>query len=231
MEWDSNFWGINIYNITRSFDFNNYDFNLNKELSSTPFIVQALVNDNDTEYTNFLESIGFRFIENKINLIKKIKDNNYIIDQEVFREVKIEDFKEYKDKFYDLYGKVTRFEFSSKKKINEFYYKWVIKSIEGKLDDNCIGYYIEGNLGGFITYKIKNEKLIIGLLGVFPKYQGRNISQHLLHYVYSLSLENKCSEIHVSTQGKNIKAINAYIKNGFFIDNINQWYYFKEGIK
>ena len=60
---------------------------------------------------------------------------------------------------------------------------------------NCIGYYTEGSLGGFVTYKILEQKLIIGLLGVFPEYQGKRISQNLLHFIENVAIKNNCNEI------------------------------------
>lgn len=230
MDWDSNFWGVNIYNVSQCYANSNYKWEFNKTAKSKPFIIQALITDKDIEYINFLEEAGFRFIESKVNLVKRVLEISDIFEHDLFKDVKFDELIEYKDEFYNLYGEVSRFSFLAKEKVNEFYYKWVVKSIKGELDDNCIGYYTEGALGGFVTYKIIEQKLIIGLVGVFPQYQGRKISQNLLHYVENVAIKNNCNEIYVSTQGKNIKAINAYIKSGFFIDDIKHWYYLKEGV-
>ena len=232
MNWDSNFWGVNIYNVSQRYEDSNYKWGFDKTVESKPFIIQALTTDKDIEYINYLEEYGFRFIESKVNLVKKVQKISDILEHGLFRDVKFEELIEYKDEFYNLYGEVSRFSFLPKEKVNEFYYKWVVKSIKGELDDNCIGYYVEGALGGFVTYKIIEQKLIIGLVGIFPEYQGKKISQNLLHYIENVAVINNCSEIYVSTQGKNIKAINAYIKSGFFIEDIKHWYYLKScGIK
>lgn len=230
MDWDSNFWGINIYNAKKCCSINNYKMDFNKKLSNSPFIIQALATDRDIEYINFLEDVGFRFVESKVNLVKRVQHTSEMIEYDLYKNVKIEDIKEYKNQFYNLYGEVSRFSFLDKDMVNEFYYKWVYKSIKAELDDNCVGYYIKGILEGFITYKITEQKLIIGLVGVFSDYQGKKISQKLLCYINEIALKNKCNEICVSTQGKNIKAINAYIKSGFLIYDINHWYYLKEGV-
>lgn len=230
LDWDSMFWGVDIYNVKKHYESNDFKQEFNKEFSGQPYLIQALVKDKDIEFINFLEEAGFRFVESKVNLVKKNKKTSGIFPEVLFKEVKQDELIEYKDEFYNLYGEVSRFSFSQKEKVNEFYYKWVVKSIQGKLDDNCIGYYDEGALEGFITYKIIEQKLIIGLVGVFPKYQGKKISQKLLDYIEKEAVKNNCNEIHVSTQGKNIKAINAYIKSGFFIEDISHWYYLREGL-
>lgn len=227
MIWDSNFWGIDIYNASKC----DQDYNFNhKELNSGSFVIQALTTDKDIKYINFLEKVGFRFFENKISLVKRVPKASDFFETDLYKFVKIDELIPFKNEFYKLYGEVSRFSFFSKEKVNEFYYSWVVNSIKGELDDNCIGYYTEGALGGFVTYKIIEQKLVIGLVGVFPKYQGRKISQTLLYCIENIAIKNTCNEIYVSTQGKNIKAFNAYIKSGFLIDDIKQWYYLKEGV-
>lgn len=231
LDWDSNFWGVNIYDIGKNYDFINFKSNIDLELSTTPFIIQALSPEGNIQYINTLEENGFRFVESKINLVKKVQGETVNLDLNFLREVKREDLVNYKDEFYTLYGQVSRFAFLGKEKVNDFYYKWVSKSIQGNFDDNCIGYYDNDTLAGFITYKIEDQKSTIGLVGVFTDYQGKKISQSLLFYIYNVAVKNDCKEIRISTQGKNTKAINSYIKNGFLVDNIKHWYYYKGGFK
>lgn len=231
MDWDSNFWGINIYSVDKDCNFDEFKSNIKRELGTTPYIIQALSSEGDIQYINTLEENGFRFVESKINLAKKVQGKIVTSDLKSLREVKEEDLIKYKDEFYTLYGQVSRFSFFCKEKVNNFYHQWVSKSIQGNLDDNCVGYYNNDILQGFITYKIENKRLIIGLVGVFVEYQGKRISQHLLCYIYNVAIKNYCKEIRISTQGKNTKAINAYIKNGFLVDNIKHWYYCKGGFQ
>ncbi|RBP69086.1 dTDP-4-amino-4,6-dideoxy-D-galactose acyltransferase [Alkalibaculum bacchi] len=231
LDWDSKFWGFNIYNANKSNNLIDFERNLISKLDSTPFIIQALSSESDIQYINCLEDNGFRFVESKINLVQKVQQQSNISELSMFQDVREEHLLVYKDDFYDLYGNVSRFALFDKEKVNEFYYKWAVKSIKGNFDDNCIGYYRNNLLEGFITYKIVNQKLIIGLLGVFPKYQGRKISRYLLSYINYIAFKNACGEISVSTQGKNTKAINTYIKNGFIIENIKHWYYYKGELK
>lgn len=229
LKWDSTFWNIDVYEISNDEETLENKLYLKELNKNSLFVVQALTFDHDINGIEKLENEGFRFVESKINLTKKIeeKTDTYIDNQ--IRFVDIVDLQRQKNKFYSLYGKVSRFSFFEKNKVNKFYYTWAAKSIEGKLDDNCLGYYNDDNLQGFITYKIANNKLIIGLLGVFPEYQGNKISDQLLNSVYNIAFMNNCDEILVATQGKNIRALNKYIKNNFIIESIQHWYYLKGG--
>jgi len=97
------------------------------------------------------------------------------------------------------------------------------------MDDRCIGYYVDNQLAGFITFKYRDDKAIVGLVGVFPEFQKKGISQKLLDYVNYNAINQGFRQVSISTQGRNLKAINAYIKNGFFLDSIKYWYYLKGG--
>ncbi|MFP4698563.1 MAG: GNAT family N-acetyltransferase [Eubacteriales bacterium] len=226
LRWDTQFWGIDIY------DFSDIDkiSNVKKVKFSLPaskdFIIQALINDENIKAINYLEDKGFRFAESKVTLVKGAIQINEMFTNN-FRKVKIEEIENYKNLFYDLYGKVSRFSLFNKGKVNQFYYTWVLNSIKGKMDDSCIGYYEEEKLAGFITYKCRDNSISIGLLGVFPQFQGHGISKKLLAHIDNIAFNNKCNSVHVSTQGKNVKAINAYIKSGFIFDSIKHWYYMR----
>lgn len=229
LDWDSVFWEVDIYDIKEDSNLTCNEINLEFPQNKSSYLIQELVSVDNVEYINQLEALGFRFVESKINLAKKVKDFLNTPENIDIKTVKTEDLDNYKNEFFELYGEVSRFSMFGENKVNQFYYKWVIESINGNLDDGCFGYYFEDELAGFITYRIINQKLIIGLVGVFYKFQGRKISQHLLQYINNYALENSCSEIYISTQGKNTRAINAYIKSGFYIEGIKNWYYLLGG--
>lgn len=226
LEWDSQFWDLEIYNVDENYNFNIPNSNKNCTSGSKEWLIQALVPEDKVEIINFLEDNGFRFVETKINLKKKVV-KKIEIDENKFKDVDRYDIQPYKNEFNNLYGKYSRFSVFNKEKVNDFYYTWVLNSINGEMDDKCIGYYIEDKLAGFITYKFKNNELSIGLLGVFQAFQRKGISQHLLNYINNKALEEGYNAINVSTQGKNYNAINTYIKNGYFIKSIQNWYYLR----
>lgn len=226
LDWDSDFWGFDIYKIDKTDNLFEQDLIANITNRSNSFLIQALVSSDEVQTINCLEEKGFRFIESKITM-KKMLDKTSKINKIKFKEIKKHELDSQRYSFFDLYGKISRFSLFRQEKINDFYYFWVIKSIDGKLDDKCIGYYIDDQLAGFITYRYDNIRVSIGLVGVFPEFHQKGVSQKLLDYVNNKAIKKGYSEIIISTQGKNISAINAYIKNGFIFKNIKHWYYLK----
>ncbi|MDK2828107.1 MAG: dTDP-4-amino-4,6-dideoxy-D-galactose acyltransferase [Clostridium butyricum] len=224
LEWDSKFWGIEIYNVDKDYTF--YIPSAINEKKYKSWLIQALVDVDKVETINKLENEDFRYVDTKVNLVKKAI-NRYEIDEKFFKDVRQDEIENYKNIFGILYYEISRYKIFGIKKVNEFYYTWVINSIFGKMDDKCIGFYIQGKLGGFITFKIRSNQLMIGLIGVFPEFQRKGISQQLLNMVNNEALKNNCNIISVSTQGRNLNAINAYIKNGFNLKNIQNWYYLR----
>lgn len=226
LTWDSEFWGIDIFHIDENDSFYQLGLIDNSFDVKDEFLVQALISDNKVKQINLLEQRGFRFIQSKI-MLKKTARQITEIDMNNFKQVEKSDLLRYKDKFYDMYAQVSRFEVFPKDRINDFYYTWVINSIDGKMDDKCIGYYAANDLAGFITYQMKNNETKVGLVGVFSPFQNKGISQKLLGYLNNDAVITGFRDVSISTQGKNLNAINAYIKNGFFFDNIMHWYYLK----
>lgn len=223
LAWDSNHWGVNVYHLEKT---DLIKYNINDE---EPYFIQALPNISELEFIHSLEKKGFNFQETKITFFKK-KKREVDIDTSNFITLSKHDISAYENHLYELYGQNTRYRMFPSEKVNDFYYSWLINSIDGQMDDECIGYFVGGRLAGFVTYKFIDDFINIGLLGVFPLYRGSGVSQHLLKYVDKIAKDNiSVKSIKISTQGQNKSAINAYIKNGFLIDAINQWYYFIKG--
>ncbi|TFD99491.1 GNAT family N-acetyltransferase [Jeotgalibacillus salarius] len=78
--------------------------------------------------------------------------------------------------------------------------------------ENFWGYFIEGKLGGVISFKVDQSEIDIHRLIVSPYYLRQGIAQELLDYVEANS---KAASIKVSTASKNEPAITFYSKNGF----------------
>lgn len=228
LDWDSEFWGVDIFNIDESDIF--YKSGVIDEIikNKDNYVIQALISDYKVKQIQQMEEGGFRFVESKITLKKSINQTIYI-DFCNFKKIEEKEIRSYKDVFFDLYGKVSRYSLFPNEKINYFYYTWVVNSIYGKMDDECIGYYIDNQLAGFATYRYRDGETIIGLIGVFPDFQNKGISQKILYYINNDAIEKGHKIVSISTQGINSKAINAYIKNGFYFDSIKYWFYMNGG--
>ena len=220
LEWDSKFWGINVFHLDK-LDF--LDFTQLGE----KYLLQVLASVDDLDFIHKLENKGFKFHESKVTLFKKRFDKTDL-EGFSFKLLTPEDIDKYKKSFWDLFGSNSRFNIFSYKKVNDFYYTWLVNSMNGEMDDDCIGYFVNNELAGFVTYKIKDNAVVIGLLGVLPSFRGRGISQKLLNYVDNIAFDNSIG-VSISTQGTNLTAINAYIKNGYYVESIKHWYYLFKG--
>lgn len=80
-------------------------------------------------------------------------------------------------------------------------------------DETFIGWYMESQLIGFISYIKSTELIDICRLVVHPDHFRKGIASALLNYVIDTKAENQRME--VSTGGKNIPAIQLYESLGF----------------
>lgn len=224
LQWDSDFWGIDIFHFDKSKGFDK------DEITGKLALVQALPNVSDLDFIHELEQNGFKFKECKITL-KKNKFYKHKIDNSSFRTLTVNDLQPYKKMLYELFGNNSRYDIFADDKVNFFYYTWLVNSIDGKMDDECIGHFIGDKMTGFVTYRLQGSEMSIGLFGVLPEFQGQEISQLILSYIDEIAMNNNVNKVIVATQGTNTKAINAYIKNGYNIYSIDHWYYFMKGVK
>lgn len=222
--WDTRFWGVDIYQVT------SLDYDINKLKSSNPILIQALINVSHLKKINTLEENNFKFVESKITLYKDVVSNTRVRNDQNFRHIDTETLFYFRDSLNNMFINNTRYNIFSKEKINDFYFTWLLNSIKGEMDDACIGFFLKDNLAAFVTYKIKGNAISIGLLGVLPDFQGKGISQLLLNYIETLAIRDSLNVINISTQGKNLPALNSYIKSGFKVQSIDHWYYYRRGL-
>jgi len=104
------------------------------------------------------------------------------------------------------------------------YEAWIENSFQGYADEVLVA-EINNEVAGYITIKIENDKGEIDLLGVDHKYQGMGLGYGLICKSFEWFLNKGVSDIMISTQGKNIKAIRLYEKVGFSVQSILGWYH------
>jgi ribosomal protein S18 acetylase RimI-like enzyme len=102
----------------------------------------------------------------------------------------------------------------------------LLNSIKGEKDNFVIGIIDENTklLKSFLTYKIENERLIIGLLGTLGEYSRSGLAKILINDIEHIAISNKCKKILVSTQGHNTIANDFYTKLDFKISKVEHWY-------
>ena len=115
-------------------------------------------------------------------------------------------------------GLYSRFKVDENFKNQEFerlYTKWIENSFDTGKNARVFGYVSEEKLLGFVTLGVKNNIPDIGLIAVDEQARGQGIGSKLLHYLYTLLVQEKQHELTVTTQGKNLPAMAFYQKNFF----------------
>ncbi len=230
LDWDSQFFGKKIAHIDLEKD---EDYVGLEEFIGVNNVdlIQAKVEINELEKINFLEQNSFNFADLKINFYTKIDSNKRIDERIVFAEpmdtLKITEIANDMFSHSRYYAALDVF---GKDKVSRLYQTWVEKSIKGQFDDYCLICKQNETVCGFITVKelIDQRSAQIGLIGVSDHFRNKGIASTLISAVHYLLHQKGITELKVSTQGKNIGAQNLYIKNGFLVENMQLWYYWKK---
>lgn len=219
LDWDSNFFKIDIFFLE---DEKSWKIPLKYDL------LQACIPLENQALAHKLESNNFLFYDLNLTFNKKVQATPSLGFSNI-SIAKNNDIIQLKKIIKDLYIDVSRFNLPviQKDRVNDFYYTWVEKAINGTFDDICFIYKKENIIYGFITLKInyKQKYASIGLIGTNKKYQSKKVGTTLIHFAEKFLQEKEIENILVQTQGKNISAQNFYIKNQFFIKDIKIWFY------
>ena len=116
-----------------------------------------------------------------------------------------------------LSGHHSRFkkDFRLSSNYEKFYTTWIQKSVDREISDKVLVFKVSDKIVGFITLKVLDNCVQVGLIAVHDNHWGKGIGSSLLKAI-SFVYPNK--KIMVSTQEKNMGANSLYIKNGFSID-------------
>ena len=96
----------------------------------------------------------------------------------------------------------------------DVYYHWLNNSFNKK--ESFFAIYRDGEtILGYILFSYRNNQCILELVNVAKEHSGKGIGSELLKACENHSFEQKCKELIVGTQVKNLNAINFYHKAGF----------------
>jgi ribosomal protein S18 acetylase RimI-like enzyme len=230
LEWDSKFWNQSIYEINEDEITESLDINIEKKV----YLIQSKLKINDTFKINKLERLGFSFQDLEIEYIKEIYNNNINIENINYKMQKLEEINLNEEDLENVINPLTensRFNLFGEKNVEKFYRTWIENTVQATFDDEC--FVIRNNnlkIIGIITYKKLSNKIArLGLLSIDSKYQGKNIGGNLLKQLEKYLYDKGIEKLIICTQGKNKKANNFYIKNGYKINEIRViMYLYKE---
>lgn len=227
ISWDSDFFDFNIAELRlhpRRSDFRYLDKYVTQNRIR---LIQCCIKTTDTLSVNALGHHGFEFVDLRTTFVLKGKVRPDRSQFRSIREANVDDIPVLKQMAGKVFFKISRFNHKNfdKRKSRQLYQVWVEKAVRGEYDDVCYVKEERGKIIGFVTYKKRKDRGVIGLIGIDSSYRGRGVGSALLAKCFDRSARDGNNIIEVSTGGNNIPALNFYIKNGFNIAMVQSWYY------
>lgn len=126
-------------------------------------------------------------------------------------------------------GEYSRFKTDNHFGIENFrklYTQWITDSVNKKIAREVFVSRYQGDLTGFISVGEKNGAGVIGLVAINEKYRGVGIGNMLMEYTLSWFNKNGFGKVEVATQKKNKAACSLYEKFGFKPESVYNYFHF-----
>ena len=212
LDWDSNFYKKNIAKIF-----------INKNVSDNELEFYKKNNSYDLTYVFSNNDISQILSLNPIDI--KVVFSKEVSSKPFNSSPNIDSFKgDINNNLIELAcsaGDHSRFK--TDKELNhkfiELYKKWLKKSIKREIANEVFTYSLNDKIVGFVTCKIIENTVEIGLIAVNNHYQGKGIGKKLIQRANDYAVENKLDRINVATQLHNSNACEFYTKNNFKINS------------
>jgi dTDP-4-amino-4,6-dideoxy-D-galactose acyltransferase len=112
-------------------------------------------------------------------------------------------------------------------KFEEMYETWVEKSVAGELaDEVVVATDAEGEVAGFVSFKVRGEAADIGLVSVHSTGRGRGVASALLRRAHLRMGKLGARTVTVATQAENEPACRLYASSGYRVCEAGIYYHF-----
>ena len=212
--WDSDFFSRHIGDV-------NWSSSSNECLPLD--LITTKVSSRDEDKIGLLNQAGFVFCEGEALFVKQLLNVKHLIEVERLGKDDLPAVQNLTDGLY-LSSRFKSPWFTEEEK-DSFYREWFKKAVLGQFDDLCMIKRVDGNIAGFVTVRVDNDDASIGLIGVLPEYQALGLGRALIHCAESYAVEKGCKNLSVATQLSNLKAMNLYMKSGYFLQQTAYWFY------
>lgn len=208
LDWDSNFFEINIGEITNETSINDaHDYQL---------LILKQIDKKTIQFNGFDNS----FEETKVIFSKKLVTKQVVFSCNILDA----DFEEIKSRqLYNLAfisGQNSRFKLDpnfTENQFKELYKKWVDNSLKKQFADKIFYVKIDNEIVGFVTLKEQKTHSSIGLIAVSKNHRGKGIGTQLLAASELHCISKNIFEMQIPTQKANIVACHFYEKSGYSI--------------
>ena len=215
LDWDSNFFGINIGELSDA------TADVSQDLAAYDLIIVRTADDRDVQIPGFKAG----FSEIKLVFAKQVGNGKVYGEGE--NVYKFDPASHNIETIYELAyesGKYSRFKLDhrfSADKFREMYRKWVDNSVNKTFADGVLVYSEQDTIMGFVTYKVSLDHALIGLIGVNPAFQRRGIGKRLLSAVENIAIAQGCTVLSIPTQEVNDTACEFYMKQSYVVHEKN----------
>lgn len=219
LNWDSNFFGLNIGKLVLS----------DEDEFLKPDIERLLDYDLVYIFANHgykMPDVGANLVDCKViyrkSIVCSVESNSNVI---IFPENKPSQ---------DLYalalqsGEYSRFRLDDKMPAGSYeklYRRWIEQSVSKIMANDVLCYYYNGKIVGMVTVVVKDNVGSIGLVAVDSSCRGLGIGSALLESVDSYLFGKGVYVVEVATQLDNTKACSWYEKNGYVVDSMTDIYH------
>ena len=212
LDWDSNFYKKNIAKILINKNISDNELEFYKKNNS--YDLTYVFSDNDISQILSLNPIDIKVVFSKEVSSKPFNSTPNI-------DSYIGDVNNNLIELACIAGDHSRFKIDKKlnHKFIKLYEKWLKKSIKREIANEVFTYSLNDKIVGFVTCKIIENTVEIGLVAVNNHHQGKGIGKKLLQRVNDYAVENELNRIDVATQLHNFNACSFYTKNNFKINS------------
>lgn len=231
LEWDSNFFGVNVGYISCLRLTPNIQRHIAKFIQTQHIdMLEYCCNCHDRESVIVSERNGYSFVDIRMTFERSLHDVHQVVAQDgYFVKKGIEaDIPAIRKIATDSY-KLSRYHFDThfnQDKVREFYVNWAEKAIRGTFDDFAYVLYDRDKPIGFCSIKkIRTNAVSFGLVGLSADYRGSGLAKYLLDNVLVLLQKDTMQYVEVVTQGRNYAAQRLYQKCGFVTKSTELWYH------
>lgn len=110
-------------------------------------------------------------------------------------------------------------------KFESLYKLWITNSVNKKIAQEVLVYYVKDEIAGFVTLGEKKNRADIGIIAVDSAFRGRGIATALMHAAENWFIENGFEDIQVVTQGENLAACRLYERCGYAVGRVERFYH------
>tara|TARA_Y100000385_G_C13030810_1_gene610656 strand:+ start:157 stop:849 length:693 start_codon:yes stop_codon:yes gene_type:complete len=222
LEWDSSFFGFDVYSINSNNETTIKDqlHQLKKHDGSLVYLFTDLVFDDV-----FLTKSSGKFVGTKVVFSKNLQS---VSSNNIIKSIKYDVIPRELLSLAFQSGEFSRFKIDTRlarESFEELYKKWLLKAIDNTDIETLV--YSEGNIiKGFISVEF-SEEAVIGLFAVDETMRGKGVGRLLLNQAEYISKNKGYNNLQIPTQKENSGAYGFYLNSNYKIIEERRNYHFK----